>query len=638
MKRMRRILRNLTEKLSAQRTFFYLSGIGVFLFSVLYESARGAGFAAGFIGIIFISWLCSMTSEKKKHFDLNPEAQLSRKGSGGIFCLCVVLLLSGFLVVSDQEDEWTQAVYQIEGTIYCLVRRISGTADEAISNGSISRGNNYRTGTVQLELEAMEKPTESIYLRGFSGGDYEDGEWKEADDDALIQNVVETLHWQEWLDMVRNMYYSMYFVLNMELSKRVDPDIHFLSVRSVEEDIHTFYMPYYSRWSRWKENSREGDKAGYDFEYYQQEDVSVDWEKQQEYLTEAAGWYQELQAEYQKEIQEAYTHVPRQDIPRLDRLVAENPLVELDEITSFILTTLAEHAVYTLTPGRIPVNRETVEYFLFESGEGYCQHFASAAVLMYRMYGVPARYAAGYLVDREMFTRQGDGSWSAQVTDESAHAWVEIFLEDYGWTPVEVTPSADGTITAFYPGLGKEAFPKTLKNTEDGFAISVGRKSDQKTEDVQAEKKSFGNSRKILDLPEYRKAFLMAGTLFIYALLLLPFFLDYRRLYRLEKLKYAGCCVIYIRWMEMLHFCGLLQGYHGLEDAFPDEAGKVSGISCENIMKMQEIVRKSTFSLRIPELDEERFVAECYCRSACFLKRHQKGIRKITFSYLKNYG
>ena len=34
-----------------------------------------------------------------------------------------------------------------------------------------------------------------------------------------------------------------------------------------------------------------------------------------------------------------------------------------------------------------------------------------------------------------------------------AHAWVEIFVEDYGWVPVEVTPLAGDTPQVSYPGF-----------------------------------------------------------------------------------------------------------------------------------------------------------------------------------------
>lgn len=82
------------------------------------------------------------------------------------------------------------------------------------------------------------------------------------------------------------------------------------------------------------------------------------------------------------------------------------PQDSLNEVTAFILDVLQSHASYTLTPGRAPVNQDIVEYFLFENHEGYCVHFASAATLMYRLYGIPARYASGYAVEPSAFTQQ----------------------------------------------------------------------------------------------------------------------------------------------------------------------------------------------------------------------------------------
>ena len=145
--------------------------------------------------------------------------------------------------------------------------------------------------------------------------------------------------------------------------------------------------------------------------------------------------------------------VPKDALPGLTALCEDNPRSGTDEVTAFIVSFLENQASYTLTPGRAPVNQDIVEYFLFENREGYCVHFSSAATLMYRLYGIPARYLSGYAIRPSDFIEQEDGTWTAEVTDESAHAWTEIFLSDYGWTPVEVTPSPDGTIHASYPGL-----------------------------------------------------------------------------------------------------------------------------------------------------------------------------------------
>ena len=56
------------------------------------------------------------------------------------------------------------------------------------------------------------------------------------------------------------------------------------------------------------------------------------------------------------------------------------------------------------------------------------------------------------------------------VTDESAHAWPEIFIHDYGWTPVEVTPLGQG-VTTNYPGFDSEIFQDIM--TDTGWNLSV---------------------------------------------------------------------------------------------------------------------------------------------------------------------
>ncbi len=87
-----------------------------------------------------------------------------------------------------------------------------------------------------------------------------------------------------------------------------------------------------------------------------------------------------------------------------------------------------------------PEGRDFVEYFLTESERGYCMHFASAAALLLRTMGIPARYVSGFTADT--VARQ-----QVDVPDWAAHAWVEIYIDGYGWYPVEVTPGYDWDAT-----------------------------------------------------------------------------------------------------------------------------------------------------------------------------------------------
>ena len=99
---------------------------------------------------------------------------------------------------------------------------------------------------------------------------------------------------------------------------------------------------------------------------------------------------------------------------------------------------LASIAEYDPNTPATPEGEDYVTYFLTESRRGYCMHFASAAVLMLRWIGVPARYVAGYVADVP-------ASGHVRVPDSAAHAWVEVYIEGYGWEPVEVTPAYAGS-------------------------------------------------------------------------------------------------------------------------------------------------------------------------------------------------
>lgn len=98
---------------------------------------------------------------------------------------------------------------------------------------------------------------------------------------------------------------------------------------------------------------------------------------------------------------------------------------------------------YALELDSVPSGMDAVEYFLSESHAGYCMHFASAGTLMLRSLGIPARYASGYVAKLREFERDSDGHYTASVKDWNAHAWVEVYLDDIGWVPVEMTPGYD---------------------------------------------------------------------------------------------------------------------------------------------------------------------------------------------------
>ncbi len=104
---------------------------------------------------------------------------------------------------------------------------------------------------------------------------------------------------------------------------------------------------------------------------------------------------------------------------------------------------------YDLDIPPFPSNRDVVDYFLFESKKGYCEHFASAFVVLCREAGIPARLVTGYLTtDYNPFT----GYYEVKVED--GHAWAEVFFPNYGWVAFDPTPGFEVPSREKNPSLG----------------------------------------------------------------------------------------------------------------------------------------------------------------------------------------
>ena len=71
---------------------------------------------------------------------------------------------------------------------------------------------------------------------------------------------------------------------------------------------------------------------------------------------------------------------------------AENPFEKAIRIRDY----LRNNYTYSLDAPQVPADREVVDYFLFESKTGYCQHFAQAFTVLARLAGLHSRLAIGY--------------------------------------------------------------------------------------------------------------------------------------------------------------------------------------------------------------------------------------------------
>lgn len=93
----------------------------------------------------------------------------------------------------------------------------------------------------------------------------------------------------------------------------------------------------------------------------------------------------------------------------------------------------------------LDVETSTVEHpledFLFVRKTGYCEHYATAMVILLRSVGIPARLVTGFLA-----TEWNEFGGYYTVRQQDAHAWVEVYFSRSGWITMDPTPTV-GTPT-----------------------------------------------------------------------------------------------------------------------------------------------------------------------------------------------
>ena len=101
---------------------------------------------------------------------------------------------------------------------------------------------------------------------------------------------------------------------------------------------------------------------------------------------------------------------------------ATNPYDAAIAIQSYLRTSYD----YLLEAGPGPEGFDVVDYFLFESKTGRCDHFASSMVVMLRSLGIPSRVVAG------LASGDYDAAQSGYVfRGKDAHSWVEVYFPGY---------------------------------------------------------------------------------------------------------------------------------------------------------------------------------------------------------------
>ncbi len=140
--------------------------------------------------------------------------------------------------------------------------------------------------------------------------------------------------------------------------------------------------------------------------------------------------------EYPPAIRDRYLQIPTHSdrIAELAHSVARGAASPYEKATAVLQHLLSNYA-YSLEVGTTS-SGPPIDEFLFTRKTGYCEHYATAMVLMLRSIGIPSRLVTGFLV-----TEWNEFGNYYTVRQRDAHAWVEMYYPQSGWITMDPTPS-----------------------------------------------------------------------------------------------------------------------------------------------------------------------------------------------------
>jgi len=134
--------------------------------------------------------------------------------------------------------------------------------------------------------------------------------------------------------------------------------------------------------------------------------------------------------------EEKYLQIPNNLSPRIKKLANDMNVVDSKDKTVQTIFNYLRSNTFTYSLKGLPVSKNPLEDFLFETKSGNCEFFASALAVMLRLNNIPARLVGGY--------RGGyynDVGQYYLVPQKYAHAWVEAYVKPKGWIRLDPTPA-----------------------------------------------------------------------------------------------------------------------------------------------------------------------------------------------------
>lgn len=385
----------------------------------------------------------------------------------GLMQNCIFITISACAVISilllvypkrnfHTPLKWNKYKGILEAPVHDYVMEgISGLFDRYQSEGGVNSGRLGGVGSVRndfqtdLVVEFTPYSSSSVYLPNWYANDYEPykNQWflREEPDDSFTDST---------------RFNAPALTLKEKLYS--DPCVLYSKMRIIYKDVkpNMFVHPYFSLITKEQQENLGMEFRGDDY-YFTEPNAGIN-----EYHYYQVTNPKSLQGNNPDTYSEQELFVPDELQDVLEEICEEEGFGGTEEeIIQQIQGYLIRDFVYTLTPGKTPKNKDFITYFLKDTRKGYCVYYASAAAMLLRQMKIPTRYVEGYAIpydkvlDGELVSSENYSEWitganalgktaviEVELSDANIHAWVEAYIDGFGWVPYEFTNApSDGS-------------------------------------------------------------------------------------------------------------------------------------------------------------------------------------------------
>lgn len=441
------------------------SSMPLVLFSVLTGMAAGLGFTAlsgrGAVllsagSALLMALLCSAFGKMPDGLAvlLLSIALLCRSGKKDPKSLVLPgAVLGGLLLIFLLPGAAQWANIQSESIRSALHARQYETEYTTLPEGADPDGQ-LSPGSAPALVVTMEKP-EMLYLRGFTGAVLEEHRWEPLDTEILAQNE-ELLYWLNLYEFDLRSQFE-------QASSCLETQSNTITIQNLGACRAYRYVPFTLRrddalnQEDLSPDSTGSSGADYDVfttVYNGASLLSALPETLAQTDDESVHRYRQAEAAYRQFIADHYLTVP------------EDAASSLSEYWEQAEGLSSQEAV-----------RKALK-LCFPEGAERSPRYATAAVLTLRHFGIPARYAEGYIVPES-------NESSIDVDSSCAACWAEVYHDGIGWIPMALTPALEGEGDSQEqpqppPTEPEETVPEETKNQEEpepdsGQQVRIGQ-------------------------------------------------------------------------------------------------------------------------------------------------------------------